>query len=331
MKQVRTGLRMAIKYAITILASGAFSLNCFTASLDDQGANDTTLGAPSPQLYDANGLPISEGSEQIQKGSNPADLPSNFKIVLRSVTDDDHDKSKHHGKWRGDDNGKWSSQHGGEWDDDGKRYSKHDGDWQEPGANVVKLTIRKIEALESQKGWVTLYEPLVNGYVEDFLLEPQTESEIFESIVENGEYLKVKITLKEEGYAYSASDIAVAYLLIWDKKDHWHGHKKWRGKYRNEHDQDDHDKYKKEDRNKRSGEQRLKVKHFYPVSVQEGFLTTLYLEVEPEEFIEYKKKYNAYAIDPEVSYAGYEMTQIITENDKQEPAKMGDSRAIAKK
>jgi len=299
MKIITGGLRMALKYAFIMLVSGVFLLQCANVSETPPLIQELDA-APGKNILSSQALNRS-GQMGQQRGEEK--IPLNFKIVLRNVIDDDHRHDRHH------DDGRWSGEHApgvaGERGNAAHHAKAKDGHHKkdsyenEPAMDAVVLTVKRVEVLSSQNGWMVLYDAIVNGYTQEISLQPGTETEIFQSIVENGEYLRVKIFFVETGYTFSAMDRGTIYPILWKKGDRHHDEDGRHG-----------DDFKNHNGDSENKGRQLKIKRSHPVSVEEGNITTLYFDIEPDEFVEYEKKWGAYFIDPEAKFAGSEITPL---------------------
>ena len=298
MKAVQGGMRIALKYATLILTAG-FLLNCVNVQQQD---------LPEQMLYgDSTGIYATKVPENTQT-LNPdnKDLPKdsepfmNFKVVLKTAPvfnecDDDEGGDKEPDHY---DDASYDASHRRYHDERDRR--NHDRcDHRERDTlpfDALRLTIGRVEVLTESAGWSVIYDVVVNGYSSDISLEPESESEIFSAILEDGVYKKIKIYFVGSPYGVSSTDKALIYTLNWER--HERDHDREYDHHHGNHDNHESDHY---------NGHRLKIEHFDSVQVKEGYVTTLFLEIEADEIVEYQRHRGFYKVEPEALYSGYEM------------------------
>ncbi|MES0488743.1 MAG: DUF4382 domain-containing protein [Leptospirales bacterium] len=282
MNKTQSGSRIAIIYALSLLISGVFLLNC---------SNTSGLEEPdeSPALT-KNGAELSQKDTTQQKKKDEI-IRDNLRIVLRTIIEEDHKSDKDH-------HGQDHEEHHKQKDD---RHNRHheDSDSEALDIEQIYLSFGRIEVLTPSQGWTIIQAKPGQARTLKIPIQPGTEVEIAQMAVEAGEYTKIKVYLTDDNYVTFSTDPGTFHQLYFEQDD--------------EDDEDEIDA---------SGDKghRFKIKHFKPVIVREGYLTTIYLDVEANELVEYEDDENEYLIDPEAKYVGSILTPILsgsTRNDLQ--------------
>ena len=280
MNKKRTGLRMAFIYALSVTISGILFLNC---------DNSPELEKP----VEASAL-NETGSKALQNKSGkdkPTDqkIQDNLRIVLRTVIEEDHEA--HHERNYEHDNKNHSDSH--------KNHDSHELD-----IDRIYLSFGRIEVLSPSKGWTVLQAEPGQARTLEISPEPGVEVEITQAAVDTGEYTKVKVYLTDDNYVVLSTDPGTFHTLYFEH-DGENDHKYKENRHGDEHENDS-------DTSDDKGH-RLKIEHFKPVVVQDGYLTTIYLEVEVDELVEYEDKKDKYEIDIETYYTESILSPLITE------------------
>jgi len=188
------------------------------------------------------------------------------------------------------------------------------------------LSFTRVEVLSPSAGWITIQgDPKATRTVE-IPFQTSIETEIAQTLVKDGEYTHIKLYLADENYIVLSTNPKNLQPLYF-KRDHDDsadkGDKGHDGNHDRNHDGDheDDDAGEHDDLVKKG--HRFKIKHFKPVFVKKGNLTTVYLEMEIDELVEYKDHSNQFVLDhAKADFIESVLTPIILPKDVKTPGSM---------